>query len=190
MDAQTYEQVAVGVDVFGAAAAWLGEGQEVTLCFHDGAPVSGELPAQVGGWAGGLLACMRARACVCDRVAWRIRSCERALVDGACVWRASNLFAQVALEVAEAAPHMRGETAAPRCVRRQAGGASGGRFGRWTCPTPCSLFAPQSPPPPLAHRSYKPAVLQNGVKVMVPPFIERGDRVVVDTAEGSFVRRA
>lgn len=41
-----------------------------------------------------------------------------------------------------------------------------------------------------ASSSYKPAVLENGVKVMVPPHIEAGTRVVVNTADGSYVERA
>ncbi len=38
--------------------------------------------------------------------------------------------------------------------------------------------------------SYKPAVMDNGVKVMVPPFIEAGEKIVVDTNEITYVRRA
>ena len=38
--------------------------------------------------------------------------------------------------------------------------------------------------------SYKPAVMENGVKVMVPPFISAGEKVVVDTDEITYVRRA
>ncbi len=41
-----------------------------------------------------------------------------------------------------------------------------------------------------ASSSYKPAVLENGIKVMVPPHIEAGTRVVVNTADGSYVERA
>jgi elongation factor P len=41
-----------------------------------------------------------------------------------------------------------------------------------------------------AAASYKPAVLENGVKTMVPPFIGTGDRIVVSTADGSYVERA
>jgi elongation factor P len=41
-----------------------------------------------------------------------------------------------------------------------------------------------------AASSYKPAVLENGVRVMVPPFIAVGERVVVDTNELTYVRRA
>lgn len=41
-----------------------------------------------------------------------------------------------------------------------------------------------------ASSSYKPAVLENGVKVMVPPFIAAGEKVVVDTTEITYVRRA
>jgi elongation factor P len=41
-----------------------------------------------------------------------------------------------------------------------------------------------------AASSYKPAVLSNGVKTMVPPHIGPGTRVVVMTADGSYVERA
>ncbi len=41
-----------------------------------------------------------------------------------------------------------------------------------------------------AASSYKPAVLENGVRVLVPPFIGVGERVVVDTNEITYVRRA
>jgi elongation factor P len=41
-----------------------------------------------------------------------------------------------------------------------------------------------------AASSYKPAKLENGVRILVPPFIEAGERVVVDTNELTYVRRA
>ena len=41
-----------------------------------------------------------------------------------------------------------------------------------------------------ASSSYKPAKLSNGVKTMVPPFIESGERVVVRTEDASYVERA
>jgi elongation factor P len=41
-----------------------------------------------------------------------------------------------------------------------------------------------------ASSSYKPAVLSNGVRTAVPPFIATGTRVVVMTADGSYVERA
>ncbi len=41
-----------------------------------------------------------------------------------------------------------------------------------------------------ATSSYKPAKLSNGVKTMVPPFIESGERVVVKTEDASYVERA
>jgi elongation factor P len=41
-----------------------------------------------------------------------------------------------------------------------------------------------------AASSYKPAMLENGVRVMVPPFVGTGERVVVDTNELTYVRRA
>ncbi|MFN3370492.1 MAG: elongation factor P [Sphingomonadaceae bacterium] len=41
-----------------------------------------------------------------------------------------------------------------------------------------------------ASSSYKPAVLENGVRIMVPPHIESGTRIIVDVYEQSYVRRA
>ena len=58
---------------------------------------------------------------------------------------------QVVLEIAEAEPTLKGQTAAS---------------------------------------SYKPALLANGVRVMVPPFISAGERIVVDTNEIASIRRA
>jgi len=41
-----------------------------------------------------------------------------------------------------------------------------------------------------ASSSYKPAKLENGVRVMVPPFIGTGDRIVVNTTDLTYVERA
>ena len=41
-----------------------------------------------------------------------------------------------------------------------------------------------------ASSSYKPAKLSNGARVMVPPHIGTGTRVIVMTADGSYVERA
>lgn len=41
-----------------------------------------------------------------------------------------------------------------------------------------------------ASASYKPAKLENGVRVMVPPHIESGTRIVVNTSDSSYVERA
>lgn len=41
-----------------------------------------------------------------------------------------------------------------------------------------------------ASASYKPAILENGVRVMVPPHIETGTRIVVNTADATYVERA
>ena len=62
-----------------------------------------------------------------------------------------NLPDQVVLEVVEAEPVVKGQTAAS---------------------------------------SNKPAVLDNGVRVMVPPFISVGERIIVDTNELTYIRRA
>lgn len=41
-----------------------------------------------------------------------------------------------------------------------------------------------------ASSSYKPAKLSNGARILVPPFIESGTRVIVNTATGEYVERA
>src|SRR5690606_39891346 len=38
-----------------------------------------------------------------------------------------------------------------------------------------------------AASSYKPAVLENGVRVLVPPFISAGERIVIDTDEITYL---
>lgn len=41
-----------------------------------------------------------------------------------------------------------------------------------------------------ASSSFKPAVLSNGLRIMVPPHIQSGTRVVIMTEDGSYVERA
>jgi elongation factor P len=41
-----------------------------------------------------------------------------------------------------------------------------------------------------ASSSYKPAILSNGLRTMVPPYIASGTRIVVLTEDGSYVERA
>src|SRR5690606_4547569 len=41
-----------------------------------------------------------------------------------------------------------------------------------------------------ASSSYQPAVLDNGVRVMVPPHIESGTRIIVDVYERTYVGKA
>jgi len=41
-----------------------------------------------------------------------------------------------------------------------------------------------------ASSSYKPAVLSNGVRTMVPPYIAVGTRVVILTEDASYLERA
>jgi elongation factor P len=41
-----------------------------------------------------------------------------------------------------------------------------------------------------ASSSYKPAMLSNGVRTMVPPHVGAGTRVVIMTTDGSYVERA
>ena len=38
--------------------------------------------------------------------------------------------------------------------------------------------------------SFKPAMLSNGVRTMVPPHINTGTRVVVQTEDGAYLERA
>jgi elongation factor P len=41
-----------------------------------------------------------------------------------------------------------------------------------------------------AAPSYKSAMLENGLKIQVPPFIDAGTKVIVSTEDGSYVKRA
>ncbi len=41
-----------------------------------------------------------------------------------------------------------------------------------------------------ASSSYKPGVLENGLRVMIPPHIDTGTRIVVNTEDGTYVERA
>jgi elongation factor P len=41
-----------------------------------------------------------------------------------------------------------------------------------------------------AASSYKPAILSNGVRTMVPDFVSAGTKIVVMTADGSYVERS
>jgi elongation factor P len=41
-----------------------------------------------------------------------------------------------------------------------------------------------------ASSSYKPAILENGVRVMVPPHVESGTRIVVNTEDSTYLERA
>jgi elongation factor P len=41
-----------------------------------------------------------------------------------------------------------------------------------------------------ASSSYKPAKLSNGARIMVPPHISTGTRIIVQTADGTYVERA
>jgi len=76
-------------------------------------------------------------------------ACQLSLHEGVAV--SIGLPQRVVLEVAEADPVVKGQTAAA---------------------------------------SYKPAIADNGVRVMVPPYITVGERIVVTTADGQFVERA
>ncbi len=37
--------------------------------------------------------------------------------------------------------------------------------------------------------SYKPAILNNGIKIQVPPFIESGDEIIVDTRTIEYIKK-
>jgi len=41
-----------------------------------------------------------------------------------------------------------------------------------------------------AANSYKPATLTNGSRTTVPPFVGVGERLVINTADGTYIRRA
>lgn len=41
-----------------------------------------------------------------------------------------------------------------------------------------------------AANSFKPAILENGVRTSVPPFVGQGERVLINTEDGAYVKRA
>lgn len=102
MDNETYEQIQIDKSMLDKKIAYLKEGMNIIVEFHDNNPIRVELPATVD------------------------------------------------LEVMETEPVVKGQTAAS---------------------------------------SYKPAVLENGVRVMVPPFINPGIKVVVRTEDDTYVER-
>lgn len=62
------------------------------------------------------------------------------------------------------------------------------------CSTPITVTLPIEQTDPhmkgeSAAKSYKPATLSNGTTVMVPAFMQAGDLVVVNTQDGTFVKR-
>ena len=40
-----------------------------------------------------------------------------------------------------------------------------------------------------AASSYKPATLDNGLKINVPPFVESGDKIILDTRTLEYVKK-
>jgi elongation factor P len=40
-----------------------------------------------------------------------------------------------------------------------------------------------------AASSYKPATLDNGIIIMVPPFVEEGDKIILDTRSLEYVKK-
>lgn len=41
-----------------------------------------------------------------------------------------------------------------------------------------------------AANSFKPAICDNGLRIMVPPFVGAGEKIVVQTADSTYLRRA
>ncbi|MCF6275346.1 MAG: elongation factor P [Robiginitomaculum sp.] len=103
MNSENYEQINLQAEFIGERAAYLTDGMEVQLEFHEETPISVALPQQV------------------------------------------------TLEIAETEPVVKGQTAA---------------------------------------NSYKPAILENGARTSVPPFVNVGERIIVMTEDGSYVKRA
>mgnify|MGYP003123742743 FL=1 len=103
MDTSTYEQVSIAKDMVGERAAFLQDGMDVEIEFHEDSPLTVILPEQV------------------------------------------------VLEITDTEPTVKGQTAAS---------------------------------------SYKPAILENGMRVMVPPFCGSGEKIVVNTETSEYLKRA
>jgi elongation factor P len=41
-----------------------------------------------------------------------------------------------------------------------------------------------------ATTSFKPATMETGITVQVPPFVNKGEKIKIDTAEGKYMERA
>ena len=41
-----------------------------------------------------------------------------------------------------------------------------------------------------ASSSYKPAKADNGMRIMIPPYMGTGERIIVSTETGEYLRRA
>ena len=41
-----------------------------------------------------------------------------------------------------------------------------------------------------ASSSYKPALLERGIKTSVPPFVESGDEIMISTEDYSYIEKA
>ncbi len=102
MDSETFEQVELSAEDIGDQTAYLQDGMEVTIEYHEETPLGVRLPDTV------------------------------------------------VLEVAETEPVVKGQTAAS---------------------------------------SNKPAQTTTGQRIMVPPFVNAGDRIVVNTEDGTYARR-
>ena len=62
-----------------------------------------------------------------------------------------------------------------------------------TLPTNLSLEVIQTEPVvkgQTAASSNKPAILDNGIRIMVPPFIDQGNKIIVNTSDNTYVKRA
>ena len=102
MDTESYDQVTLSEDMVGDEMLFLKEENKIQVTFHDGKPLSVELPSQVE------------------------------------------------LTVTETDPALKGATAAAQ---------------------------------------YKPATLETGLKIQVPPHIATGDKIIVDTRDGKYLGR-
>lgn len=103
MDSETYDQITLGKEWVGDQMLYLKEGNKAQIVFHEGKPISLDLPATVD------------------------------------------------LAVTETEPSVKGATAAAQ---------------------------------------YKPATMETGLKISVPPFIGIGDLISVDTRTGEYLSRA
>lgn len=103
MDAVTFDQIELMKEFVGDGAAYLQDGMEISIEFHEDRAISIAMPEQV------------------------------------------------VLQITDTEPVVKGQTAA---------------------------------------NSFKPAMLENGVRTQVPPFIGIDEKVVISTADGSYVKRA
>ena len=192
MDKENYEQITLPTDLLGDAAAFLQDGMDVIMELYNERPISVQLPDTIEAEI------VEADAVVKGQTA--SSSYKPAILDnGVRVMVPPHIGAgtRIVVDVYE-------QTTLPRDLLGDA--AAFLQDGMDVVmelyeEEPISVQLPDTIEATIveadavvkgqtASSSYKPAMLDNGVRVMVPPHISAGTKIVVDVYEQTYVRRA